>query len=92
MENELAAMDALGLFEWCFIPLGSNLISCKWILVTKWNANSSLNKYHARLVVRDFTQVHGLDYFDTFCVYGLPHGYPSGAGYSQQHLYGVRLP
>ena len=22
MEKELAAMDALGVFEWCFIPLG----------------------------------------------------------------------
>ena len=66
MEKELAAMDALGVFEWCFIPLGSNLITCKWILVTKWNADGSLNMYKARLVARGFTQVHGLDYFDTF--------------------------
>ena len=35
MEKELAAMDALGVFEWCFIPLGSNLVTCKWIFVTK---------------------------------------------------------
>ena len=28
MEKELAAMDALGVFEWCFLPLGSNLITC----------------------------------------------------------------
>ena len=66
MENELAAMDALGVFEWGFIPLGSNLITCKWIFVTKWNADGSLNKYNARLVARGFTQVHGLAYFDTF--------------------------
>ena len=66
MEKELAAMDALGVFEWCFLPLGSNLISCKWIFVTKWKANGSLNKYKARLIARGFTQVHGLDYFDTF--------------------------
>ena len=66
MEKELAAMDALGVFEWCFISLGSNLITCKWIFVTKWNANGSLNKYKARLVARGFTQVHGLNYFDTF--------------------------
>ena len=55
MEKELAAMDALGVFEWCFIPLGSNLITCKWIFVTKWNANGSLNKYKARLVARGVT-------------------------------------
>ena len=28
MEKELAEMDALGVFEWCFIPLSSNLITC----------------------------------------------------------------
>ena len=66
MEKELAAMDALGVFEWCFIPLRNNLITCKWILVTKRNADGSLNKYKAQLVARGFTQVHGLDYFDTF--------------------------
>ena len=38
MEKELAAMDALGLFEWCFIPLESNLITCNWIFVNKWKA------------------------------------------------------
>ena len=85
MDKELAALDALGVFEWCFI--GSNLITCKWIFVTKWNANGSLNKYKARLVARGYTQVHGLDYFDTFvstvCL---------TAGYCQQQFYGVPLP
>ena len=66
MEKELAAMNALGVLNWCVIPLGSNHVTCKWILVTKWNADGSLNKYKARLVVRGFTHVHGPDYFDTF--------------------------
>ena len=35
MEKELAPMVALGVFEWCFIPLVSILITCKWIFVTK---------------------------------------------------------
>ena len=35
IKKELEAMDALGVFEWCFIPFGSNLITCKWIFVTK---------------------------------------------------------
>ena len=66
MEKELAAMDALGVFEGCFIPIDSNLITCKWIFVTKWNADGRLNKYTAWLVAHGFTQVHGLDYFYTF--------------------------
>ena len=40
MEKELAAMDALGVFNGCFIPLGSNLITCKWIFVNKLNADA----------------------------------------------------
>ena len=40
MEKELAAMDALGVFERCFIPLGSNLITCTWIFVNKLNADA----------------------------------------------------
>ena len=55
MEKELAAMDALGVFEWCYISLGSNLITCKWIIVTKCNADGCLNKYKARMVARGFT-------------------------------------
>ena len=66
MDKELAAMDALGVFEWCFIPLGIHIITCKWVFVTKWNADGCLNKYKARLVARGFTRLHGLDYFDTF--------------------------
>ena len=57
MDKELAAMEALGVFEWCFIPLGSNIITCKWLSATKWNADGSLNKYKARLVARGFAQV-----------------------------------
>ena len=59
-------MDILGVFEWCFIPLRGNLITCKWIFITKWNADGNLNKYKARLVACGFTHVHDLDYFDTF--------------------------
>ena len=47
MEKELAAMDAMGMFEWCSIPQGSYLTTCKRIFVTKWNADGSLNKYKA---------------------------------------------
>ena len=44
MEKDMTAMDALGVFEWCLIPLGSYLITCNWIFANKWNADGSLNK------------------------------------------------
>ena len=84
-------MNALVVFEWCFIPLDSNLITCKWIFVTKWNANGHLNKYKAWLVARGFTHARSR-LLRHLCAYGLPHGNTSDARYRQQQLYGVPLP
>eukprot|EP00873_Tetraselmis_striata_P003478 jgi/Tetstr1/423742/TSEL_014374.t1 len=41
-------------------------VRCKWVFKTKRNADGSLARYKARLVAKGFSQVHGIDYNDTF--------------------------
>jgi len=44
----------------------TNVVSCKWVFHIKCNADGSINKYKAHLIASGFTQVYGLDYFNTY--------------------------
>jgi hypothetical protein len=41
-------------------------IEVKWVYRTKQNADSSINKYKVRLVVKGYAQVFGVDFLETF--------------------------
>jgi hypothetical protein len=41
-------------------------ISCKWIFKKKTDNDENVHIYKARLVVKDFKQIYGIDYDETF--------------------------
>ena len=48
------------------LPLGKNLVGCKWVYKTKFTIGGHIEKYKDRLVVKGFNQLEGIDYNETF--------------------------
>nr|KAJ0198596.1 hypothetical protein LSAT_V11C700365700 [Lactuca sativa] len=48
------------------LPPGCKALGCKWILKRKMKVYGTIDKYKARLVIQDFRQKEGIDFFDTY--------------------------
>ena len=62
MKDEISMIEKNNTWKLVDRLTDKNIISVKWIFRTKLNANSSINKYKARLVFKGYAQVYGVDY------------------------------
>jgi hypothetical protein len=66
IEEELKALKINGTWKEEVPPKGTNLVSTKWVFTVKVKADNTLDRFKARLVARGFSQIYGIDYFETF--------------------------
>ena len=66
IQEELDTLKAAGTWETVIPPEGANLVGSKWVFKAKKDAAGVVVRYKARLVAQGFSQVPGVDYFDTF--------------------------
>ena len=66
MEEEHAALVAHGTWELEDKPAGANVVGCRWVFHLKRDSAGNIIQYKARLVAQGFSQVPGVDFFDTY--------------------------
>jgi hypothetical protein len=66
MTEELEVFEKIGLYEVVEWPCDRKIIDLKWVYKIKCGLHGEIERYKARLMAKGFTQVHGIDYTDTF--------------------------
>jgi Reverse transcriptase (RNA-dependent DNA polymerase) len=66
MDKKMCMLEEAGTWETVDRPTDQNVVGSKWVFHVKHKANRSINKYKAQLVAHSFTQVYGVNNFDTF--------------------------
>ena len=66
MEEEHTALAAHRTWKLEKPPPGANIVGCRWVFRLKQDASGAIVRYRARLVAQGYSQVPGVDFFDTY--------------------------
>ena len=66
INEEITSLEKMGTWRVVPLPEGRTTVGCKWVYWIKYNADGKISRHKARLVACSFTQVHSLDYEETF--------------------------
>ncbi|CAL9018556.1 unnamed protein product [Prunus brigantina] len=66
MKVELDALQHNKTWSLVPLPAGQKPIGCKWVYKIKYHSDGTIKRYKAPLVAKGYTQVAGVDYFETF--------------------------
>jgi Reverse transcriptase (RNA-dependent DNA polymerase) len=66
IQEELDTLRKAGTWSLEEAPPGANVVGSKWVFKAKKDAAGKVVRYKARLVAQGFSQVPGIDYFDTY--------------------------
>jgi len=66
IKEQLATLKAAGTWKIIDAPEDANIVGSKWEFHSKKDASGHIVRYKARLVAQGFSQVPGVDYFNTF--------------------------
>lgn len=63
---ELDALEQNRTWDIVSLPLGKNVVGCRWIFTLKYNSDGTVERPKSRLVAQGFTQQEGVDYVEKF--------------------------